>query len=814
MGNGVDGMNTSDNKVVSLELRGAAGERTRAQTLVLECEAVALRYLPALLKSMLDSADDTLFELADKAESNTAQNAYFDAMRELRLKRQALEQGYADVLRQGFQSFLETPATPMADEPVFDADADSMMLVDEADLEESLAVTTMFSKAMTRCARELHAIEHRFGALACGQAVEAEALPMSPKVICEAFRHAMQVFSAETKIKLIVYKLFDNSVIANLSPLYEECNALLADAGVLPKLRMTVKKQPRAAGASKPQLADDSYATPESPTERFLDSYSERRSDSVSATALDTLQQLLGLQQAPLGAPAVDAAPSSGGQEAAAIHTVDLLNALSAIQRRDVRYDAIDSMDELKAILSDEIKTLKEDGKLGLLTPLDNDVIDIVGLLFDFVLDDGDLPAVAKASLSRLQIPMLKVAISDKELFRKKQHPARRLLNLLAKSALGLDESLRPDSCPILQKIDYVVCRILDDFQDDVSLFDTLLEEFERFLSLLHEQEQREQLASQQRYETREQQKLSDAWVTEAIAVRLKDKEIPRAVYELITGPWKEVMVSTYLDEGDNSQAWKEQLRFIDMLIWSVEPKKIHIDKKKLAAIIQQLLGTLHDGLETIATAPEEIERITASLEACHMACLRGEALVDESKVRVRLESGQQTMAAETVEDVEQIAQALDVMQNQLDQMSEMEALLTTPLGETDADGAPLTAEFFEQEVEEITLSDVGATASAAPQIKDEHWRTAQNIQIGQWLRLCDEQGKTQRAKMVWRSELLDECTFLNWKFKVVADLTFSQLAEQFRTGNAALIDDLPLFEKAMDAVMSRLHKNAAAQPA
>jgi len=813
MGEGADNMNSSDNKVVSLELRAVASERTKAQTLVAECEEVALRYLPTLLKSMLDSADDTLFKLADKAESNVAQNSYFDAMRELRLKRGELERGYADALRQGFKAFLDPSAAIEQNEPVFDGDAESMMLVDEDDLEESLAITTMSSKVMTRCARELHAIEHRFGALAYGRVVEAEAIPLSPKAICESFRQAMQVFSAETKIKLIVYKLFDNGVVANLSPLYEECNALLADAGVLPKLRMTVKKQPRSSQGPRPQLTDEHYSAEESPTEQFLNHYIEQPHQAVSGTALDTLQQLLGLP----GEGRVPAAErgSQAAQEAAAIHTVDLLNALSVIQRRDVRYDAVDSMDEIKAILSDEIKTVKEGGTLGMLTPLDNDIIDIVGLLFDVVLDDEALPAVAKASLSRLQIPMLKVAISDKELFRKKHHPARKLLNLLAKSALGLDENLTVGDCPTLQKIDYVVNRILDDFQDDVTLFDALLEEFERFLSLLEEQEQREKASSQQRYEKREKQRLSDTWVTEAIGVRLKDREIPRAVYELITGPWKEVMVQSYLDEGDSSDVWKERMRFIDTLIWSVEPKTIHVDKKKLATIIQQLLATLREGLESIDIAASEVEQIMASLERCHMACLRGE-VVDESKVRVKVEPGSDQIDTEGVADAEQVAQALDVMQSQLDSMSEMEALLNAPLGDLDEGGTPLAADLLDQEVEEITLSAVDPAAKSVSEIKDEYWQTARNIQIGQWLKIRDENGKKQRAKMVWRSEMLDECTFLNWKFKVVADLTFAELAAMLRSGKAVLIDDLPLFEKAMDAVMSRLHKSAPveAQPA
>ncbi|MCC6373256.1 MAG: DUF1631 family protein, partial [Moraxellaceae bacterium] len=44
-------------------------------------------------------------------------------------------------------------------------------------------------------------------------------------------------------------------------------------------------------------------------------------------------------------------------------------------------------------------------------------VINLVSMLFDFILDDDYLPMAMKALLGRLQIPLLKVAIIDKTFF-------------------------------------------------------------------------------------------------------------------------------------------------------------------------------------------------------------------------------------------------------------------------------------------------------------------------------------------------------------------------------------------------------------
>jgi hypothetical protein len=62
----------------------------------------AAQQLKQNLQSLFDNADDTLFEMADRATSNAEQNAFFEAMRDLRLKRKNIERGF---LQKVFESF-------------------------------------------------------------------------------------------------------------------------------------------------------------------------------------------------------------------------------------------------------------------------------------------------------------------------------------------------------------------------------------------------------------------------------------------------------------------------------------------------------------------------------------------------------------------------------------------------------------------------------------------------------------------------------------------------------------------------------------
>ena len=70
--------------------------------LLRECRELTLRTLSAALVRMMGKVDDALFELAEKAENNAVQSLYFDAMREVRLKRASMEIGFKAQLMEGF----------------------------------------------------------------------------------------------------------------------------------------------------------------------------------------------------------------------------------------------------------------------------------------------------------------------------------------------------------------------------------------------------------------------------------------------------------------------------------------------------------------------------------------------------------------------------------------------------------------------------------------------------------------------------------------------------------------------------------------
>lgn len=74
---------------------------------------------------------------------------------------------------------------------------------------------------------------------------------------------------------------------------------------------------------------------------------------------------------------------------------------------------------------------------------------------------------------------------------------------------------------------------------------------------------------------------------------------------------------------------------------------------------------------------------------------------------------------------------------------------------------------------------------------------------LGTWVEFSDPDSEChRRGKLSWKCDFTNEYTFVDRKFKVVADLTLVKLAEEFELGRARIVEDMPLFDRALDSVI------------
>ena len=732
---------------------------TEHARLLRECRTLVADQLSRSLASMLAKVDDALFELAEKAENNAAQSVYFDAMREVRMKRQGMEADFREEFLRGFNAEIDPRTRQARTAP--DAEGEQEFdLVEHDDLEEQLAVTNMVTKLETGCREELGALERRMGFLLGDPELEQCGNPVGPRVVCDAFRVACQRIESGIKVRLIVMKLFDRYVVSeDLPKIYRTLNQFLIAKNILPRIRHEIRKRGAPAGGRPAAPGGD--ALPENDEDLF-----------------ETIHSLMGAAGgAATGSVAGGVAGSGAG--GAFLNTLTLLQqghgelVPGGIGAFDTAGLAAGNVNIIRDIKSADIAQGMSGGEAM--------VIDVVAMLFDYILDDQNLPDAMKALIGRLQIPLLKVAMMDKSFFARKNHPARQLLNLLAEAGLGWSGS---EEDILYATIDGIVQRILAEFEDDIEIFADSLAELNAFLEAERRQAEMHEAHSTRLMEGTEQLRLAKARVSDEVTRRLGDDDIPHFVQQFLVTYWQNLLLVILVKEGEGSYDWKRAVATMDNLIWSVTPKPDAEERARVVRLLPGLIGLLREGMEQVSMDQDEAERFIEELSAHHGRVVNnehGDASPVEADPLAHLDD--ETEQAETiVEDVEVTTATIHRLVRECD-----------------------------LEVGEIDLGDTDSEDDAEPQVPEACLEAVRGLSVGDWVEFCADEGEPLRAKLTWISPVTGVYLFTNRQGLKAADRTEAALAADLHAGRVRFIETTPLVERAVSHLVQDLKQQAEA---
>ncbi len=254
---------------------------------------------------------------------------------------------------------------------------------------------------------------------------------------------------------------------------------------------------------------------------------------------------------------------------------------------------------------------------------MDTVTLDIVALLFDQIFGDPRIPAPMKALIGRLQIPMLKVAVLDKAFFSKKNHPARRMLDTLGELSLGLGEGFDASST-LYKRLEAILQKVVDEFEDDLDLFDRITAELEMLLADADKTAEQAAKKEARRIQDRERLEVARLFAQNELRGRVANQAVPRAVLRFLATEWMKLMILAYAKGGRESRAWQSLVETMDILVWTLTPKHTVEERRRLVALLPALLKRLHKGMEVIGTAAPVKERFNAVLMRCHARAIAG----------------------------------------------------------------------------------------------------------------------------------------------------------------------------------------------
>ncbi|MEM7561574.1 MAG: DUF1631 domain-containing protein [Pseudomonadota bacterium] len=780
--------------------------------------------LSDLIRVMMENVDDALFELSDKVDNDRERNMYFEAMREIRLKRSGIQKNFDYEIQNNFDGFIKGRKTP----DDIDDDDDELTLVELDDLEDNIAIENMISKARPHFEDDLFAVSERLKAVLKRKEIAQDDNPLDPKSICDSFHNASEILDTDIQVKLIFYKLFERYVVNNLGHFYRDLNQVFVQKGVLPsfkaeqeRMKQTSRFMANRIKSNPPREARPAPGIVQPVAAQAPASGSNLPSND--GNLFNTLQQALnpGAAQAP--AMEQEAFEPVGGVVAEGLSLeatpVGFVSALTQLQGTNLIQQPVTTIDpqNFKTVAQQQLIDFKQQNSVN---PAQGQTIDVISMLFDFFFDDAALPAPIKVLIGRLQIPMLKVAIMDPEFFNQKKHPARKLLDSISRASLGWGDN-HDDHQPLIDKTESIVNFLIEDFDQDISVFEKALDDFESFLQQEDESiEAANEELRQQEQEKDDQIQIAQQAAADLIAKLTHNQDLSFEVIDFLETTWSSVLFNAYFSLGEDSNHWKNLKRISTTFVWSLIPKFSKEDRIKIIKTIPALLRSMSKGMDLIKINREVQNRIFRLLAKEHAKIVK-----QTSKNIVTRIDDETIWPEDKPEDAFAKSQDIDFSEKSefefsADNTGQIEVEFTeagedsitvieaTPMDEVIQDLNHFSSEVKAGKIkvdEEIVLDSLDPDEFDLAHQEDDFLEQAQTLEIGDWVEFDDSESELLVARLSWKSNVTEKLVFVNRQGHKVKNLSINDLAKSFRIGSAKRIESSSVFDRAIFNIMSKM---------
>lgn len=256
----------------------------------------------------------------------------------------------------------------------------------------------------------------------------------------------------------------------------------------------------------------------------------------------------------------------------------------------------------------------------------DRGTLDALAEIFDFVFADTNIPAALKVVIGRLQIPVLKAALLNREFFLSANHPARKLIDTLAAASVGWSDAKGVND-PLYQQIETCVKRILAEFNEDLALFTEAELELDEFLRNAERQVVQEVAPVVQQVETEESLEFARTQVDFALHPRIaalpENSATCAFLVPFLTQQWREVLARAMANQATLPDEYPQLVGVTDQLIWSTQHKSDAAERKQLIMLLPSLVKHINAQLDQLPWTGAERDSFTQQLIATHMNALR-----------------------------------------------------------------------------------------------------------------------------------------------------------------------------------------------
>lgn len=485
----------------------------------------------------------------------------------------------------------------------------SLVTFDE--MEAKVLIRNLSQSLEVNNAEQLVALNIRIGNVLRRTPINVSQNPFRPEVFVRAVYQAWIEFDANPVSHHLVLRLMQPGLFLQLKPILDGVNEALIARGILPDLSDIYRSKPKRNEATR---SDDIAERDPYLHNKLRSIFSGNHLSETTGKPGDTLQWT----GKAYGNPGSGGGFSDGGNTSAEANTIDrqFFDYLNSIQR------AVRTIEARGGLDASPLRQLTQQASAESLNQIDQSTIELLARIFDFVFNDTSIPEDLKTLIAQLQIPTLKVALMDKDFFFKESHPARVLIDTLAKASVLFNAQANNED-PLYHMIEGVVERVQEEFDEQIDLFSDVVSDLEAFLK---EEEAKAELAiSRPVAEAIKQEKmrLAKEFAEHDVAIRVETGEVAGFLENFLLDQWIRILTIAHNVKEQKPHALENALKTMDDLIWSLKPKNSAEERKSLISKLPAMLSLLNAWLNAIKWDDPERVIFFSKLAERHAAIAR-----------------------------------------------------------------------------------------------------------------------------------------------------------------------------------------------
>jgi O6-methylguanine-DNA--protein-cysteine methyltransferase len=513
---------------------------------------------------------------------------------------------------------------------------------------------------------------------------------------------------------------------------------------------------PSSGAQDLPALLSAAFANPMVGWPSMHLPMADSHTDSHDLETFDAMRELLSDRHQAMGRPGT----STDSISTHRVRTEDIQAVLSTLQTKPQPPVLMGgkltnrSVAHLKEDLLSQLRQITPENKTPKLTEVDNDTIDLVDMLFDHLFKNDKATRPAQDLVSRLQTPLVRVALEDKTFITRKSHPARQFLNTIGEASLFWFDDETQDR-QLVEKLQMIVDRVVREYDGNVEIFNEANTDLTKHLATLSRKSEVAERRHVDAARGRERLEVARTVATGAINHLLADSKPSALLKTLLEQAWTDVLALTVLRHGQDSDTYKKRLSVAKELLETSTEKQSSSQKP----ISKTLQTEVEQALAQVGYHADDVQAITHRIFA---------------------------LPAQGAKAQSEDSASLTELAIKLKKRSRLGA--ETEAGDPDKPAAkelpPLSAE------EQKVLARL------------------RTIPFGTWFDFkINQQGDIAKRKLSWFSTLSGRCLFVNQHGVRSDECTLEQLAKDLVRGQVSIVEQQKnsLIDRAWNAIMNTL---------